>query len=138
MKIGNGFQCLTIFVKPSILDIWQVSEYTSGSCCLFILVKPQISLKSNVGKMTTGQSTEIKCDAAGDPTPVVQWYKRINGVDKKVRKTDATLELFKVKKEQQGMYICEAKNVAGVTRQNYSLTVLGNYIQNLKNDLQIC
>ena len=87
--------------------------------------------------MTAGQSTEIKCNAAGDPTPVVQWYKRVNGVDKKVRKTDATLELFKVKKEQQGMYICEAKNVAGVIRQDYALTVLGNYIHTFKNDLQM-
>ena len=30
VKIVNGYKPLTIFAKPSILDVSQVSEYTSG------------------------------------------------------------------------------------------------------------
>ena len=30
-KIVNGFQPLPIFAKPSILEVWQGSEYTSDS-----------------------------------------------------------------------------------------------------------
>ena len=29
-KINNGFPLLTVFVKSSILDVWQGSEYASG------------------------------------------------------------------------------------------------------------
>ena len=30
VKIVSGFKPLTIFAKPSIFDVWQVSEYATG------------------------------------------------------------------------------------------------------------
>ena len=96
---------------------------------LIILVKPQISLSKSEANILVSQPIEVICSSAGDPTPRVQWYKLKNGsnvIDKKI-KTDFNNKLiFKpAQKDDQGTYICEARNVAGMVRAAFNLAVQG-------------
>ena len=93
------------------------------------LVKPQIRLSKSEANVVVGKSVEVICTTVGDPTPNVQWYKLqndSNGTENKI-KTDVNnnLRFAAAQKDDNGTYICEARNVAGIVRKTFNLGVQG-------------
>ena len=63
MKIDNGFQPLTIFLKCFILDAWHKSEYVAVYCLLLITYVANIYLLKMKNK-----NTRKRCEICSDLT----------------------------------------------------------------------
>ena len=63
------------------------------------------------------------CNATGIPDPVISWSKE--GSDIPVRHSAGVLSLTGVASDDDGRYICTAKNAAGTSTTSIELTVLG-------------
>lgn len=82
-----------------------------------------------------GEAAKLECAASGYPTPQISWQKD-GGNDfpaaqdrrMKVMSKDDVFLIVNVKLIDMGIYSCTAKNVAGVTAANATLTVLGTKI----------
>ncbi|KAK9498352.1 hypothetical protein O3M35_003003 [Rhynocoris fuscipes] len=76
-----------------------------------------------------GENVTLICDVTGDPTPLVIW-SRLSGPYNYImrgHKQDGTNNLYfsGVTAEDIGKYVCRAKNIAGVAKQDYALNVIG-------------
>ena len=63
------------------------------------------------------------CNATGIPDPVISWSKE--GSDIPVRHSAGVLSLTGVASDDDGRYICTAKNAAGTSTTSIELTVKG-------------
>ena len=98
--------------------------------------------------VTKGETAQLKCLAAGDAMPHMQFFKTVNGTQHKVGdlkelenrtttkviSTDIKTEFFKlnlwihnVTKEDEGKYTCKAGNSIGLTEKDLYLIVLSAY-----------
>ena len=75
--------------------------------------------------MLAGQSVDLVCRVAGDPTPRVFWSRQ-NGrmpVGRINVLSDKTLRIEQVQPEDQGSYVCEAENPVGNVTAAATITV---------------
>ena len=98
--------------------------------------------------VTKGETAQLKCLAAGDAMPHMQFFKTVNGTQYKVGdlkklenrtttkviSTNIKTEFFKlnlwihnVTKEDEGKYTCKAGNSIGLTEKDLYLIVLSAY-----------
>ena len=93
----------------------------------FFPVPPNIT--TNVIRVSTivGGPAFLPCDATGNPTPTISWYKnnvRIENSPPKHRIfANGTLRIDAVSKADAGSYQCLAVNEGGPTRRNISIDV---------------
>lgn len=67
--------------------------------------------QSNITINETG-STSLHCNATGNPTPTIQWWRIRNGSAQHVLDGE-TLELRHVRRNESGDYRCTASNGVG-------------------------
>ncbi|XP_047136896.1 uncharacterized protein LOC100201272 isoform X1 [Hydra vulgaris] len=96
---------------------------TNVSAQLYIYSVPKITLSAVKSNILVGQSIEIICNAVGDPTPIIQWYKLFDNTEEIPISNKERLIFLKSKKEDAGTYICEAKNVVGIDRGIFELQI---------------
>ena len=68
-------------------------------------------------------SVTFHCNATGIPDPVISWSKE--GSEIPVRHSAVVLSLTEVISDDNGRYICTAKNAAGTSTTSIELTVEG-------------
>lgn len=74
-----------------------------------------------------GQPVIFYCSVDGDPTPTVLW-RREDGkmpIGRARIQDDKSLLIDAVQTSDEGVYICEAKNLVGNVKEQASLTVHG-------------
>ncbi|KAK2193775.1 hypothetical protein NP493_5g02050 [Ridgeia piscesae] len=73
--------------------------------------------------VSPGQSAEFKCTALGYPTPQMQWRKRDGSLPPDHAVREGVLRLNQVDAQDQGEYICLARNRAGSQEARVTLFV---------------
>ncbi|CAB3985456.1 Down syndrome cell adhesion molecule homolog [Paramuricea clavata] len=87
---------------------------------LNVLVPPEVSVQPQQATVVKGEHVEFSCTATGVPLPVVTWYSSRGLVLR-----NNTLVIANVSKNDQGEYLCEAKNNAGQKTVGTRVTVAG-------------
>lgn len=86
--------------------------------------------KTEIIEVIEGHTTYISCSASGFPDPTVIWMKEgvplVDGVhsNKRELSNGRQLEVRQVGPKDEGLYRCQATNVAGQRAKNYRLKVL--------------
>lgn len=104
---------------------------------LDVLAPPMLKVGGRLSwELLEGEPVTLDCDAAGNPLPVVTWFK--DGVEVTpqggvIRGGQAVLMLH-VTADHAGTYTCEAVNEVGRATRNFTVAVFGelgirNYIQ---------
>ena len=76
----------------------------------------------------SGEDVKLQCNVNGDPEPSVVWHRE-DGQIQKMGKTSINnghyLTISSVTPEDEGVYICEARNSVGTISSSVSLSVHG-------------
>ncbi|XP_053205988.1 cell adhesion molecule DSCAML1-like isoform X5 [Panonychus citri] len=85
------------------------------------------------GQVTFGQDIVLNCQSEGYPTPRIIWTKNSSlSQESRIIGSGATLELMKVKKDDEGFYECKASNELGTISNSFKIEILG-FPAKLKN-----
>lgn len=119
------------FILGLIITNCQIVEANSG---------PRITIQPNDLIAVEGESTELNCDAEGDPEPSIEWYHNEQLVRQSMARTTlgGSIQFLDVRSKSNtngresdaGIYYCLAKNPYGqVKSRNASLQVACKYIR---------
>ncbi|XP_067878223.1 peroxidasin homolog isoform X2 [Heterodontus francisci] len=80
--------------------------------------KPRITTQPQDADVTSGNTVYFTCRAEGNPKPEIIWLRNNNALDMKYNPRlnlldDGTLMIQNIQEDDQGVYQCMAKNVAG-------------------------
>ena len=92
-------------------------------------VPPRITLSSTKKSLFVGDSARVTCHATGEPYPTIVWYKSpwVNVTNQRnLGLIDGNISFEEVSKQDNGDYVCIAKNRAGVSVETFQLHVTGN------------
>uniref|UniRef100_A0A8C9XPG0 Leucine rich repeats and immunoglobulin like domains 1 n=1 Tax=Sander lucioperca TaxID=283035 RepID=A0A8C9XPG0_SANLU len=103
----------------------------SSKARLIVNVLPSFVKTPRDSTIRTGHTARLECAAEGHPAPQIAWQKD-GGTDfpaarerrMHVMPDDDVFFIMDVKPEDMGVYSCTAKNTAGTTSANATLTVL--------------
>lgn len=85
------------------------------------LVIPDIQILGPSHPVREGDNVNLTCIInEGSPKPEVRWFKNKKFLDEQ---KNTTLILTEVTREDEGRYICKAKNKAGNAKDNIYVTV---------------
>ncbi|XP_068596311.1 vascular endothelial growth factor receptor kdr-like [Brachionichthys hirsutus] len=104
--------------------------------------QPWLSQNLTNQNVNSSSSLMLTCFALGVPRPDITWYK--NGVPVKegpgiALGGDGVLTIERVKKDDEGLYECVAKNTEGVAKTSAVVTVLGDEgKQNIEVIILVC
>ena len=82
-------------------------------CYYFSIVSPRLLLPSNQLMAEEGQDVTIACSATGQPQPYITWSKSIGSLSHRTAVKKGAVEIYNVKREDGGIYICKAENILG-------------------------
>ena len=88
-----------------------------------ISAAPKVVARPRSFEATHKSNVTFHCNATGIPDPVISWSKE--GSDIPVRHSAGVLSLTGVASDDDGRYICTAKNAAGTSTTSIELTVEG-------------
>lgn len=94
-----------------------------------VTVKPVFNKKPEDIVALAGQRVVFYCAVEGDPAPTVLW-RREDGkmpIGRARILDDKSLLIDAVQTSDEGVYICEAKNLVGNVKEQASLTVHGKF-----------
>ncbi|KAK3104524.1 hypothetical protein FSP39_004009 [Pinctada imbricata] len=100
---------------------------------LFVRARPIITGGSESLTAALGSSASLVCDAQGYPQPEITWYKRNGQMPREYSVDDGTLNVFRVRPEDAGEYLCKAQNDIGQSEQSREL-VVGDLVPYFKQD----
>lgn len=92
---------------------------------------PKITASRTDRELSVSQRRPIRmeCDVTGVPPPEVTWTKDgaavSDGRGRRLLEGGRVLQLAAALVKDSGVYVCTAKNVAGVGRKQFNLHVLG-------------
>ncbi|XP_066209011.1 vascular cell adhesion protein 1 [Saccopteryx leptura] len=90
-----------------------------------ISVSPSPTLKE-------GGSVNMTCSSDGLPAPRIRWSRRLGNGHLQLLSENTTLTLLSAKVEDSGVYVCEASNRAGISREEVRVIV-----QVASNDIRL-
>ncbi|KAL2089881.1 hypothetical protein ACEWY4_014569 [Coilia grayii] len=80
-------------------------------------------------KVNTSDSTTLTCEVTGTPTPTIIWTKNNQTVEEGsgvlLERSNSTLTILRVKKDDSGLYICSACNSQGCDMDQAFVSVEG-------------
>eukprot|EP00794_Sanderia_malayensis_P006875 gene6875-7650_t len=123
---GKGGCCSFPFIyKDTLFNNCTKNDHTKNWCATTsnydldgqwgnCVAKPIVTINPEQLLASTGNSYEIKCTAEGFPIPVISWNKAGGEISKNaIIKTNGSLILESIEKEDGGTYICTARNKVG-------------------------
>ncbi|XP_022900690.1 roundabout homolog 2-like [Onthophagus taurus] len=92
---------------------------------LTVHVKPVFNKKPEDVVALSGQRVVFQCTVDGDPTPTVLWSREDGKmpIGRARIRDDKSLLIENVQPADEGVYICEAKNLVGTIKEQASLVV---------------
>ncbi|XP_034765138.2 hemicentin-1-like [Acipenser ruthenus] len=100
---------------------------SSGKLYLNVLVPPEVTVSPQLNTVLLGSGASFQCHTLGQPSPSIHWYRRGQAVVAGGRITlgfkNKTLYISSVLAYDEGAYTCEAKNLAGQSRETAVLQV---------------
>lgn len=102
------------------------------STCCHPLVIPVIHAGIAVVTVDEGGTAVLDCNATGNPTPTVSWFHSSLSVpvpgDMRIRQANNdSLIMTNVGVDDEGLYVCEATNIAGSETATLELVVNGKW-----------
>ncbi|TNN60187.1 Hemicentin-1 [Liparis tanakae] len=100
---------------------------TSRRATLTVLAPPSVRLWPQVSTVSVGARVVLECQVSGNPSPTISWMKR--GHSKQtggkivVGLRNATLYFQSARSFDEGVYVCEASNALGSSRNTAMLRV---------------
>ena len=95
-----------------------------------ISVKPYFINDPEDVTALSGEDVKLQCNVNGDPEPSVVWHRE-DGQIQKMGKASINkghyLTISSVTPEDEGVYICEARNSVGTISSSVSLSVHGKF-----------
>ncbi|GBP89432.1 Hemicentin-2 [Eumeta japonica] len=87
--------------------------------------EPMIDKTTDHVETVQGSPLKLKCLTRGHSTPKISWYfdSKITGIKEDLSINADVLEFPQVQRNQSGIYICEAKNAAGLDSHSIDVTV---------------
>ncbi|XP_062920094.1 hemicentin-1 isoform X2 [Mobula hypostoma] len=114
---SGTYQCVATNIAGNVTQYIRLSVH----------VPPRIRSGPRIIKVQAGQRIDIPCNAQGVPTPSVSWYKEKSNISFNKEQysvdTEGTLTIKKVQLNDDGVYTCVAKNVAGQHEVNTTVQV---------------
>ncbi|XP_076086554.1 basement membrane-specific heparan sulfate proteoglycan core protein-like isoform X4 [Mytilus galloprovincialis] len=101
------------------------SGSSDGFAIVSVIVPPTITLSQREARPYLGQLMELRCQASGNPPPSITWEKENGVLPRDHTVNNGVLQIFNVRQEDSGRYICQAASQAGVDREYVTLTVQG-------------
>lgn len=104
-------------------------DYLTGLFFFYFSVKPFFNREPADTTVLAGESVQFQCRVGGDPVPNILW-RREDGTEPIGRGRildDKSLRIEHVLPEDEGLYICNAENVAGSVSAKAFLTVHCKY-----------
>ncbi|VDI13304.1 Hypothetical predicted protein [Mytilus galloprovincialis] len=101
------------------------SGSSDGFVILSVTVPPTITLSQREARPYLGQLMELRCQASGNPPPSITWEKENGVLPRDHTVNNGVLQIFNVRQEDSGRYICQAASPAGVDREYVTLTIQG-------------
>ncbi|KAG8188529.1 hypothetical protein JTE90_004764 [Oedothorax gibbosus] len=102
---------------------------TTAQAVLQITGAPTVKIiQANPYRVRPGETVRFECQSQGDPRPNVSWRKLRHplvsyAAAEKAEDGKALLEIRRVSQSDSGVYICSARNSAGVTEERIQLIV---------------
>ena len=94
------------------------------------LAPPKILNISEADVYELSKTVTLKCNVEGDPRPLISWtFQGENGLSPltspkyQFSKFNQLLVIVNITLKEEGVYICEAKNMYGVEKRNVSVNV---------------
>lgn len=97
-----------------------------------VLVPPSLRSSASNATKTLWESVTFECSFDGIPHPDVKWFYSSGGSHVPLMQTvrhiitSGNLEIRQIVKEDEGTYICQAVNIAGIVQASAYLRVKGN------------
>ncbi|XP_056011523.1 neural cell adhesion molecule 1-like isoform X5 [Ostrea edulis] len=94
-----------------------------------VIVRPKITTPPSAGQAVEGQEFRFQCIGTGKPSPEYRWFKgessnELAGDRYDINKQTGILIIKQVKKDDEGLYKCEARNEAGLDMKTAQLAVI--------------
>ncbi|XP_061189297.1 neural cell adhesion molecule 1-like isoform X2 [Saccostrea echinata] len=94
-----------------------------------VTVRPKITRPPSAGQAVEGAQYRFECRASGEPSPEYHWFKdessnELVGDRFEIDKQNGILTIKESKKDDEGLYKCEARNEAGVDSATAQLRVI--------------
>nr|XP_033475526.1 peroxidasin homolog [Epinephelus lanceolatus] len=100
---------------------------TSRRATLTVLAPPSVKLRPQVLKVPVGTRVVLECQVSGHPLPSISWLKRGHskqtGGKIALGSRNATLYIQSAQSYDEGVYVCEASNTLGHSRNTAMLRV---------------
>ncbi|KAM3612979.1 uncharacterized protein V6R79_018245 [Siganus canaliculatus] len=129
LHLHNVSQNSTRGYKCQARKLHNKAELKSSALVVDARKQPWLTLNLTNQDVNSSSTLMLNCSALGVPHPDITWYK--NGI--KVENgpgitlgEDGLLTIERVKKDDEGLYECVARNVEGVVKTSAVVTVLGD------------
>jgi hypothetical protein len=97
---------------------------------LSLSVKPYFLLEPEDVTAQSGDNVHLSCEVGGDPDPVLVWHREDGRMPKgRTQVVKGILSIESVNPQDEGIYICEAENEAGIVRVGASIAVHGKILE---------
>lgn len=115
-----------------------VAVKESRAARLTVLGKPVLLMKPENVTVKMGESAQFRCQAKGDPAPVVMWSREQGPLPngRYLVNPDKTLQIHYVTAQDVGKYTCTVVNDAGVITATAQLNVEGVLVPEVANSTQ--
>ncbi|XP_022801378.1 vascular endothelial growth factor receptor 3-like isoform X1 [Stylophora pistillata] len=92
---------------------------TPKNILVSVIVRPEVSVSGASNFIIEGENVTLTCKIIqGQPQPQITWFK-----NNELKGNTMSLSFNDIKKEDAGLYTCEAKNVGGSSTGNINITV---------------
>lgn len=107
---------------------------------LSVQVAPHFVLRPVDNTMAEGSTAVFQCDATGDPTPIITWYKNggplPNNGRFEILDSGRTLRISQVSRADRDVYTCRAESAAGRMEASAELLILSETAPTFERRIQ--
>ncbi|XP_029297446.1 vascular endothelial growth factor receptor kdr-like [Cottoperca gobio] len=129
LRLHNVSQISTTGFKCQAHRLHKRVELKAAALIVDVRKRPWLSQNLTNQDVNSSSTLMLACFALGVPRPYIMWYKNDVPVDEGPGITlgeDGVLTIERVKKDDEGLYECVARNVEGFAKTSAVVTVVGD------------
>ncbi|XP_074641863.1 fibroblast growth factor receptor-like 1 [Tubulanus polymorphus] len=124
--VTNGFGSVSVNITLKVIDGNTTANFSNSPGIAPLFVHPE-KLRREPILRPVGNDIRLKCKAKGKPRPTITWFKQVDGEWREtqgIKKSQWTLELANLHKEDSGKYMCRAENRVGYVNYTFELKII--------------